>query len=42
MKTALIIIGIIALGFFMLLVLGCCKAAHDDFEEIKRDSENEK
>ena len=45
MKTALIIIGIIALGFFLLLALACCKVAHEDydeFEEIERDSENEK
>ena len=45
MKTALIIIGIIALGFFLLLTLACCKVAredYDEFEEIERDSENEK
>ena len=30
---------------FLLLVLGCCKVAredYDEFEEIERDSENEK
>lgn len=52
MKTALFIIGVIALGFLLLLVLAClllaltcCKVAredYDDFEEIERDSENEK
>ena len=45
MKTALFVIGIIALGFFLLLVLGCCKVAredYDEFEEMERDSENEK
>lgn len=45
MKTVLTIIGTIAIGFFLLLALACCKVAHedyDDFEEIARDSENEK
>lgn len=41
MKTALIVVGIIVLGINLIVTLACCKAAHE-YDQIEKDSKNEK
>lgn len=46
MKTALFIIGGTVLGALLgvivLFIQICCAVAHDEFEEVEQDSEDEK